>query len=65
MQETILRKPWGAKLTRNEMRYAQMVQADLEAESGLPVYIMVHNTYTTIERPFDESILCAELRSKE
>ena len=56
MQETILRKPWGAKLTINEMRYAQMTQRDLEAESGLPVYIMVHDTYVTIERPFGESI---------
>ena len=64
MQETILRKPWGAKLTHNELRYAQMLQADLEAESGLPVYILVHDTYTTIERPFGESRKCAELRSK-
>ena len=64
MQNPILRKPWGAKLTDNELRYAQMVQADLEAESGLPVYIMIHDTHTTIERPFGESVNNGGVRSK-
>ena len=64
MQETILRKPWGAKLTDQELKQAKWLQADLEAESGLPVYIMIHDTHTTIERPFGESVNNGGVRSK-
>lgn len=52
MQETILRKPYGAKLTNKELQHAKWMQMDEEMESGLPVYIIVHDTHVTIERPF-------------
>ena len=55
MQETILRKPYAAKLKPHELHQAIETQKYLEERHGEEVYIFIHDTYTTIERPFSSN----------